>query len=128
MALLSRDEIFSHDDHEYAIVPCPEWGGDVRVRSLTAREKDDYDSSLVQIKGDGSSKMNMKDFRVKLVLLAAVDEDGKPLFVPRDLDKLAKKSSRPIIRLAEKIGELSATDDEAIEDAAETFDSAQSDD
>lgn len=126
MALLSRDAILGADDHEYEVVPCPEWGGEVRLRSLTGAERDAYEQSLVQTRGK-SREMNLRNARAKLVALCAVDENGKRLFTDVDVTALGEKNAKPLDRLFDAARRLSGLSEDDVDRLTEDFDDAQSD-
>jgi len=126
MALLSRDAILAADDREYEVVPCPEWGGEVRLRSLTGAERDAYEQSLVQTRGK-SREMNLRNARAKLVALCAVDESGKRLFTDADVNALGKKNAKPLDRLFDAARRLSGLSGDDVDRLTEDFDDAQSD-
>lgn len=126
MALLSRDAILAADDREYEVVPCPEWGGEVRLRSLTGAERDAYEQSLVQTRGK-SREMNLRNARAKLVALCAVDESGNRLFTDADVNALGKKNAKPLDRLFDVARRLSGLSEDDVDRLTEDFDDAQSD-
>jgi len=126
MALLSRDAILAADDHEYEVVPCPEWGGEVRLRSLTGAERDAYEQSLVQTRGK-SREMNLRNARAKLVALCAVDENGNRLFTDQDVAALGRKNAKPLDRLFDVARRLSGLSEDDVDRLTEDFDDAQSD-
>lgn len=98
MALLGKQSVLSAEDFQYAIVSCPEWGGEVRVRGLTAAEQ----SFAAKRYNDGKSE----DFDVLLCIMACVDEMGQPIFDSGDKEQLRKKSFTVLDRIAKKIIEL----------------------
>ena len=98
MALLSKSAILSADDQRYDVVDCPEWGGEVRVRGLTAYEQS-YISKL-----DGDDKRN--EVTLKVVQFCCVDENGERMFSPEDIKQLAQKSYAVINRLGKRILKL----------------------
>jgi len=126
MALLSRDAILAADDREYEVVPCPEWGGEVRLRSLTGAERDAYEQSLVQTRGK-SREMNLRNARAKLVALCAVDESGNRLFSDQDVAALGRKNAKPLDRLFDVARRLSGLSEDDVDRLTEDFDDAQSD-
>ena len=126
MALLSRDAILAADDREYEVVPCPEWGGEVRLRSLTGAERDAYEQSLVQTRGK-SREMNLRNARAKLVALCAVDESGNRLFSDQDVAALGRKNAKPLDRLFDVARRLSGLSADDVDRLTEDFDDAQSD-
>lgn len=99
MAFLSRNSVLAAEDFEYAIVPCPEWGGDMRVRGLTAAE-----NSLIARK---SQEKKTDDLSVVICIMGCVDENGERFFNNNDKEELKKRSYAVIERLSTKILELS---------------------
>ena len=87
---LSLDQILSANDSAVEKVSCPEWGGDVYIRTLTADERDDLDNARAEGRG------------VRSALVGAVlcSEDGTPL-KPTDAQVagLGKKSTAPMERI-----------------------------
>ena len=69
MSLLSKTAILTANDLQTEDVEVPEWGGAVRVRSFTGRERDAFEASMVR--GEG------KDRKVDLTNM--VSECGRPL-------------------------------------------------
>lgn len=126
MALLSKQDIFDAQDHEFKVVPVPEWGGDVRIRSLSGSERDKYESSLARMDKKGNMVPDMVNARARLVALTAVDGDGNRVFTDNDVLKLGTKSSKALDRLFEASSELSGISEQDMEKMVEGFDSDQS--
>lgn len=126
MTFLSRDQIVEADDVEYAVVACPEWGGDVRLRSIRGTQRDAYEASLV-VEKSGSRSMNLRNARAKLVILCAVDEAGALLFSADDLNALGRKNAKPLDRLFDKCKDLAGLSDDDVDKLTEDFGAAQSD-
>lgn len=124
MSLLSRDQILGADDRTYEIVTCPEWGGDVRLRSLTGSERDEWENSLVRQVGNKRT-LSVRNMRAKLIALSAVDADGQPLFTPADVIKLGSKNAAPLDRLFEACQRLSGLSDEDVKELEEGFGETQ---
>jgi hypothetical protein len=120
MALLGKEAIFSAEDRAYEVVPCPEWGGEVRMRSITGRERDSYEQSLIDQRG-GDRKVDTRNARAKLIVLSAVDEAGTRLFSEADITALGRKNARPIDRLFDAARRLSGLSEEDVEKLAEDF-------
>ena len=70
MAILTKNAILSAEDFEYAIVPCPEWGGDVRVRGLTAADQQYI------------SRLNQSDKKEEMIYLWAYDFEAGAVICP----------------------------------------------
>ncbi len=120
MALLSREQILEADDRKYEVVECPEWGGDVRLRSITGTQRDAYEQSLMQSNG-ADRKMNLRNARVKLIVLCAVDQGGHSLFSTEDLSALGRKNAAPIDRLFDVCRKLAGMSAEDVDKLTEDF-------
>lgn len=101
---LSKAQILSIDDFEYADVDVPEWHGKVRVRNLSGEEGDELQSLAT----DEQNVTNIR-FAVQICCLGCVDEKGSRLFVEgeKDVEALARKSMAALFRVAERIAALS---------------------
>lgn len=124
MSLLSREQILSANDRTYEVVAAPEWGGDVRLQSLTAAERDGWENSMVRQVG-GKQVVNARNARAKLVALSAVDGDGALLFTSADVIKLGSKNAAPLDRLFTVCQRLSGISDEDVEEIEAGFDETQ---
>lgn len=111
---LTKAQILDSDDLKVEIIPCPEWGGSVRIQAMTGFARDRFESSIVG-KNGGTDMVNI---RAKLAAASIVDEDGELMFSEKDIQKLGKKSSAPLQRIfnaAQKLNEISDGD---VEDMA----------
>jgi len=125
MALLSKDQILSADDRRYEVVEVPEWGGEVRLRSLTGRERDAFEASFQDTKGGKGKGSNLDNFRARLVAKCAVDESGKLLFANKsEVDQLGNKSVAALQRLFDKCNEMNGISEQDVEEMTEDFDEA----
>ena len=108
---LTAETILNAEDFRYEDVECPEWGGTVRVRSLSGGQR----SVITQRVQDKATE----DLEELLVVMGCVDETGNRIFTNKDIEKLQKKSNAPISRISKKIMELSGIGNagEAVEDA-----------
>lgn len=125
--LLSKQAILAAKDIETRDVEVPEWGGRVRVKALTGSERDRFEQETVARKGK-NVETNLQNIRARLVVLAAVDEEGNRLFGFHDIEALGKKSAKPLDRLFTVAMELSGIRDEDVEELAKNSVSDQSDD
>jgi hypothetical protein len=123
--LLSKDDIFGRDDRQYETVPVPEWGGSVRLRSLTGAERDEWEGSLLRQVGR-KTQTDTRNMRAKLVQLSAVDENGQQLFGKGDVIKLGNMNAAALDRLFEACQRLSGLDDEDVKELEEGFGNGQS--
>ena len=116
MTLLSKTAILTANDLQTEDVEVPEWGGAVRVRSFTGRERDAFESSMVR--GEGRDrKVDLTNMRARLVGLTVIDETGQRLFTDDEVDLLGAKSGAALDRvfaIAQKLNGLSGADVEEL--------------
>ena len=125
MTLLSKSQIFEVDDRKYEDVEVPEWGGTVRIRGLSGTERDAYEASIDKVV-NGKPVRDMRNFRARLVALAAINEDGSPLFDQNEVAALAKRSSVALSRLFDVACSLSGITDDDVKDLEGNSEPAQS--
>lgn len=99
MALLSKADILGCSDIPTELVEVPEWGGSVKVRGMTAGERDRFDD---MIRTQGLSAL-----RATMAANGIIDEDGKRLFTDIEVGKLAEKSAEALDRVVEVVSRLS---------------------
>ena len=116
MSLLSKTAILAAQDLQTEDVEVPEWGGAVRVRSFTGRERDAFESSMVR--GEGRDrKVDLTNMRARLVGLTVIDDTGQRLFTDDEVDLLGAKSGAALDRvfaIAQKLNGLSGADVEEL--------------
>ena len=116
MSLLSKTAILAAQDLQTEDVEVPEWGGAVRVRSFTGRERDAFEASMVR--GEGRDrKVDLTNMRARLVGLTVIDETGQRLFTDDEVDLLGAKSGAALDRVfavAQKLNGLSGADVEEL--------------
>lgn len=82
------------------LVDCPGLGGQVRVRELTAGDRDILDDMLSRGAWAGQ-------FRARVVQLTVVDDNGVPLLGSSDLQHLAESPAGALEPIAEAALEMS---------------------
>ncbi len=118
--LLDRGAILGAQDLKTEDVAVPEWGGTVRVRCLTAAERDAYEASFLSFK-DGKVAQNpdaMAKVRARMVSLTVVGEAGERLFTDADVAALAGKSAAAVNRVFEVAQRLNKVTDEDVKELA----------
>jgi hypothetical protein len=100
---LTRDEILRKTELPSVEVKVPEWGGTVRVRALTAGERDAYELRMRDARQDGDAP----NIRAALAVLTLVDGEGKPLFAEHDAATLAVYHAKPLDRVFNAAARLS---------------------
>lgn len=118
--MLSRESILAADDIETEIVDVPEWGGSVRVRGMSGKQRDRWEASLSE-RRNKRYVPNLENIRAKLVVECVVDENGQQLFQFGDVEALGLKSASALNRVYEVAARLSGVTDEDVEELAQNF-------
>lgn len=117
---LTKQQILAADDGTTELVKVDEWvkDGEIAVRSLNLEEADKWRRTLMvktsvrQRNGTMTSELvfdtdNSQKNEISLIIMAAVDDQGKPLFTTEDLPPLMTKSLVPIKRIVTAIMRIS---------------------
>lgn len=116
----SKSDVVQADDLVYEDVPVPEWKRMVRLISLTGTQRDAFeDKSMIQ--KNGTQKMNLVNFRARLLSLCMVDQQNKRLFPDVDVPLLGQKNAAVLERLFEKAREMNGMSDKDVEELTEGF-------
>jgi len=115
--LLTRDAILAVDDLPTADVEVPEWGGCVRIRTMTGAERDNLENSLERARSKPGG-LDVTGVKARLAILTMVDMEGEAMFTIADLPALQNKSGGAIDRLFKAAQDLNALGDDAVEELA----------
>lgn len=96
--LLDRAAIFGKQDARVEELYIPEWQGTVRIKALTAAERDQFEQAALDQRGKGT-RLNAANLRARLAVLACVDADGNRLFADEDAAMLGTKSAAAVDRI-----------------------------
>lgn len=102
MSLLNKASFLTGEYFQYAVVPVPELGGEMRVRGLSA-----YEQSVITKKVNNKQ---MDDLAIVVCIMGCVDENGERVFTVDDKDALKNKPYAVLDRIAKKILELSGNE------------------
>lgn len=105
--MLTRDQIMEAEDRPSETVRVPEWGGEVRIQAMSAADRTEYEGLIYQFSDGGKVELDRRRFVAALVAFSVVDEDGKRLFGPDDVDALAAKSGKALARIYSVAARLS---------------------
>lgn len=125
MGLMNKQAILDVDDLKTEDIEVPEWGGAVRLRTLTGGERDKFEADSMTMNKKGTPQMNLVNMRARLVALCAVDEGGKRMFSDSEVTRLGSKSALAINRLFDAARKLNGMTEEDVEELAEGFDEGQ---
>jgi len=121
MAFLTKDQILQADDIRKEQVEVPEWAGSVWVKTMSGKERDQLESSII----DTSGERNMEHLRAKVVALSVVDEEGNRLFSFEDALELTKKSARALDRVFSVAQRLSGFTPKDVEELSKNSSAGQ---
>ena len=114
MVLLDREGILKADDLPSEDVEVPEWGGVVRVRTMTGAERDEFEATVYSPDADGKKiKVDRSNFRAKLLCGCIVDDDGNRMFSLQDITVLGAKSAKALQRVFDVAQALNGLSEEA---------------
>lgn len=102
--VLTKDQILGAVDFRFIEVEVPEWGGSVRLRGLSAAERDEFEAQL------GVSQ-DLTNMRARMVVNCLVDDEGNRLFKSSDAKALGEKNAGVITRLFDEVRGLSGMTD-----------------
>lgn len=125
---LSKDAILKAMDLEYRDVAVPEWGGTVRIREMSAGDRQRFtmlDAARVKAHENGEQTMGVE---ATIVSLSLVDASGARLFTDEEIVELERKSSHALKRVYAVAMEISAIDRKAAEEVAKNSETSQSED
>ena len=112
---LTRDAILAAASLKTEDVKVPEWGGTIRVRELTGRERDEWEASLAVQRGK-QMVPDVANMRAKLAARCIIGEDGEPLFTQSDVHALGDLSAAALDRVFEVASRLSGLNEKDLED------------
>jgi hypothetical protein len=128
MGFLTRDEILKADDLKTEDVNVPEWGGTVRIKTLTGNERDEYEFRMVGSNGQDRDE-NIRKIRSYLLCAVLVDEAGNLMFPAiNDIERIGQKSSKALQRVFDRAAAMNGLNKEDVESLAKNSDSGQSGD
>jgi hypothetical protein len=107
--MLTRDQILSlKASLPTEEVQVPEWGGSVFVRTLTAAERDRFETLFTRGK--------QANFRALIVAFTACDADGKSLFAEEDAAAIGAMPVKPVQRIFDVAMRLNAITDADVDE------------
>lgn len=118
--VLGRDGILGADDLTTDDVEVPEWGGVVRIKMLTANQKDSWEASVFDKNGN-RTPTSLTGLRARLAALSIVDHHGVRVFTDKDVPRLGQKSSAALERVFDAARKLNGINEEDVAELAEDF-------
>jgi hypothetical protein len=116
--VLDRAAILGADDLPRERVACPEWGGDVFVRTLTALDRDAWEQETYTARQAAGRIGKSVNVRASLCARVICDAAGARVFSDEDIAALGAKSGRVLDRLfevAQRLNGIGVADVEELE-------------
>lgn len=114
--VLSLEDIVAAQDTRYEYVETPEWGGQVRIASLTGIERQSIVSALRKDAKTLGEETALVRLAFRVVAASLVDERGRHLPDQESaLEKLAGKSMDPLQRIFDACRRLSGFGQEELD-------------
>lgn len=108
-----REAILAADDAETVVVPVPEWGVELTLRSPSGTQRGRLAKLFEAVQQDDGD-VDYGTVYSALIIATAVDaETGDPVFTADDAAALAKKNGAVLDRLATKALEVAGLDADA---------------
>ena len=109
---LTLQQIVDADDMDFEVIEVPEWGGKVKLGSMTAGDRDAYEVAIYRSREKGGEEAALENVRSRLVAAALIE----PKVSKGQVVKLAKKNARIVNQLFDAARRLNGI---SAEDAAE---------
>lgn len=123
MTLLTREQLLAPREPPHEYVDVPELGGTVRVRGLSASEKDEFEGQWLETKGPSRHQ----HYRARLLARCLIDDKGARLFTDKDIPALGALPVVVLDKLVLVAQKLSGMAKEDVKERAENFDETQGD-
>lgn len=101
MTELTKELVLGANDRPLEKVEVPQWGGHVYVRTMSARERDRFETSWT-----GDKSKDFDNLRARMAVATVCDKEGQLLFSPEDAEALGQKSAQALDVLAEVMQRL----------------------
>lgn len=123
--LLTREAILKSSDLPFEDVEVREWGGVLRMRGMSGKERDALEQQVMD--GKGKHKP-VENFRARVVMMCAVDSEGKRLFTLGDVEALGAKSATALSKAFDAAMRLSGLSSNDVADLEKNSEPGQSGD
>ncbi len=114
MGILTKEFARTSEGREKVLVDVSELGPagektEVYVRAMTAREKDEWQMSMVSGRGK-KRQLDQSDMSAKLAVRVCCNENGELIFGPDDWKWLTNKSGKALTKIWDAAAKLSGFD------------------
>jgi hypothetical protein len=109
--LLNKQQIRDIDDLPSKIVHMPEWGGDIKIRTMSAKHRIEFEKLNVNAKTELETIIN-------LIMFSCVNQDDSLMFDKNDFEFLSSKSAKSLMRIFEEAVGMSTLTEKKLEEKA----------
>ena len=114
--MLTKEDILNAKDIKEKTITVPEWGGEVKIKSLTSLEKDRIESFIFN--ESRTAIITEAEVKARYLVYSIITEDGKRMFTDLDAKELGKKSAAAVDRVFMALQEICAISDSDVEKMA----------
>jgi hypothetical protein len=120
--VLDRETILAKRNLKRETVEIPEWNGTILVRELSGAERARYEAGFSDtVQGEAltieAKSKRLENMRAKIVVLAAINEDGTHIFHDDDVGEVNELSGAALDRIFSAVMRLSGYGKEEIDKA-----------
>lgn len=112
--MLTRDQILSAQDLNVEEVEVKEWGGKIRLRCLTGKEREDLAQLFVEAQQKKQSIVPF--YKERLLIMSIVDQNNDNIFKESDIEALSNKNPIVLQRLFDVAQKLSGLAEAELEE------------
>ena len=109
--LLNKEQIFACQDLSVETVAMPEWGGEVKIKTMSIGDQIEFERLNKKSKDSSNIVCNT-------LMFCCIDDEGNRLFSEADIKVLEKKSFRAIEKLFRACLDLNAIHSDSLEKEA----------
>ena len=114
--VISKEQILNVKDYDVREVDVPEWGGMIRLKSMSGKERDAFESKCLT-RNKGGKIFNVDGLKALLITCVVMNPDNDELmFTSDDIENLNKKSAKVINQLFEVASEMNGLGKEAVDE------------
>jgi len=109
--LLNKQQIKDVDDLPSKVVHMPEWGGDIKLKTMSAKHRIEFERL------NANTKTELETI-IHLIMFSCVNEDGSLMFEKEDYTFLSNKSAKSLMRLFSEAVDMSTLSEKSLDKKA----------
>lgn len=109
--LLNKQQIKAVDDLPSIEVEMPEWGGNIKIKTMSAKHRIEFE----KLNKDAKTEL---ETMINLIMFSCVNEDNTLLFDRNDFEFLSNKSAKSLMKLFEEAVNMSTLSEKKLEEKA----------